>query len=358
MTKAFSKQTESRKNEHLQIVAEKNVEYRNKPTGLGDVRFEGVELEYKTLPEINKKEITLETKFLGKKFALPFFVSGMTGGTAEAQKINREIAVAVEKLHIGMGVGSQRAMIENPKLSETYNVRKVMPNAFLAGNIGIAQLLEYPVEKIEHALDQINADALAVHLNAGQEAVQTEGDTDFKGAILQIKKTVRELKGKYPVYVKEVGNGIDSKTAGALSKAGVAAIDVQGAGGTSWVGVEVLRKKSDVGEAYWDFGIPTAVSIVNCRKVFKGPIIASGGIRNGLDAVKAFVLGADLAGMARPVFLSQQKNGSAGVTDLFERMAEELRTGMFLVGAKNLSELKKTRFFLEGKTRQWLEKLK
>lgn len=281
----------------------------------------------------------------------------MTGGTKEAKKINREIATAVERMHIGMGIGSQRAMIENPKLAETYFVRKEMPTAFLAGNIGIAQLLQYPIEKVEWSLKEIRADALAIHLNSAQEAVQREGNTDFKGALKKIKKTAQELKGKFPVYVKEVGNGIDRKTAKLLAKTKTAAIDIQGAGGTSWVGVEVLRKKSDVGEAYWDFGIPTAVSLINCRKEFDGPIIASGGMRNGYDVLKAMVLGASLAGMARPVFMAQQTGGSNSVEQMLKHVEEEFKTGMFLVGAKNLKELKKTRYLITGKTKEWLEQL-
>lgn len=353
-----AKITERRKIEHLKVVREQNVNYRNKRTGFEDISFEDIDLEYKTLPEINKKDIQIKTQFLGHPFSAPLFVSGMTGGTTEAKKINRAIAAAAEKMRIGMGIGSQRAMIENPKLAETYFVRKEMPTAFLAGNIGIAQLLQYPIEKIEWALKEIRADALAIHLNSAQEAVQREGDTDLKGALKQIKKTVQELKGKYPVYVKEVGNGIDQKTARELAKTKIAAIDVQGAGGTTWIGVEVLRKKSDAGEAYWDFGIPTAVSLINCRKEFDGPIIASGGIRNGFDVLKALALGADLAGMARPVFMAQQTNGTDGVERMLNRVTEELKTGMFLVGAKNLKELRKVKYLITGKTKGWLEQTK
>lgn len=352
-----AKSTEQRKVEHLKVVRNENVNYKNKRTGLEDVQLDDVDLEYKTLPEINKKNIQIGTSFLGKKFAAPLFVSGMTGGVQEAERVNREIAVAVEKLRIGMGVGSQRAMIENPALTHTYFVRDVMPTAFLSGNIGIAQLMQYSSRQIEQMLDEIRADALTIHLNSAQEAVQREGDTDFKGALRQIKKTVKELKGTYPVYVKEVGNGIDRKTARALAKTKVAAIDIQGAGGTTWVGVEVLRKKSDVGGVFWDFGIPTAVSLLNCRKEFKGPIIASGGIRSGFDVLKALVLGADLAGMARPVFMAQQTQGSLGVEKMMNHVIAEFKTGMFLVGASELRELKKVKFVVMGKTKEWLEQL-
>lgn len=358
MSPADAQQTEQRKIDHLRVVKEQNVNYREKSTGLEDVQFKDIELEYKTLPELNKSDISLQTTFLGKPFSAPLFVSGMTGGAKEAQKINEDIARAVEKLRLGMGVGSQRAMIENPALTETYFVRKQMPTAFLAGNIGVAQLLQYPLEKIETALNAIRADALAIHLNSAQEAVQREGDTDFKGALKKIGETVKALKGKYPVYVKEVGNGIDYDTAKKLAKAKIAAIDVQGAGGTTWIGVEVKRNKSDVGESYWDFGIPTAVSILNCHKAFSGPIMASGGIRNGHDVLKALALGADLAGMARPIFMAQQTGGSEAVEKMLIRIREELRTGLFLIGAQNIKQIRKANYFITGKTKEWIENQK
>lgn len=347
-----AKLTQKRKVEHLVISREQNVNFKEKRTLLEDVGFEGVDLSYRTLPEINKREIDLETVFLGKKLSAPLLVSGMTGGADEAYKVNRDIGTAVQKLGLGMGVGSQRAMIENPALSYTYQVRDVAPDAYIAGNIGIAQLIEYPVEKIAWAVREIGADALAVHLNAAQEAVQPEGDTDFAGALKAIRSVVKEVG--VPVVAKEVGHGIDRETARALSKAGVSAIDVQGAGGTSWTAIESFRKKSEVGKTYWDFGIPTAASIVMVRKGFDGPVIASGGIRSGLDAVKAFCLGADVVSMARPVFLVQQKNGAGGVESFLSRVMEEIRTGLFLLGCKRPADAKKRRAVISGKLKDWL----
>ncbi|MBI4044528.1 MAG: type 2 isopentenyl-diphosphate Delta-isomerase [Candidatus Diapherotrites archaeon] len=351
-----SGQTSRRKGEHLEIVLNKAVQFREKTTGLEDVQFKEIELPYNALPGIDKKEISLAANFLGKKFNAPLMVSGMTGGIKEAQKVNLDIAKACQELGLGMGVGSQRAMIEHPELTETYYVRDVAPGIFLAGNIGVAQLAEYSVKEIRDAVDGIKADALAIHLNAAQEAVQKEGDTDFKNSLLYIKKVVRALKK--PVYVKEVGNGITFEAAKKIAATGVKAIDVQGAGGTTWVGVEAYRGNGEIAATFWDVGIPTTVSVLECRKAFKGPIIASGGIRSGMDAAKCLMLGADICAMAYPVLQAQSKGGAEGVKKFLQKTSEELRTAMFLVGAKNLKELKKKKPVLKGKTLDWARQRK
>jgi isopentenyl-diphosphate delta-isomerase len=298
-------------------------------------------LEYKTLPEINKKEISLKTEFLGKKFSAPVYSEAITGGAEESIKINKDIAAACEELGLGMGLGSMRAMLEKPSLKETYYIRDVAPTIFLAGNIGAAQLLKYSSSEIEKALKEIKADALAVHLNAAQEALQKEGDTDFKGILKAISSISSKLKK--PVFVKEVGHGISYSVAKALAKTKIKAIDVAGAGGTSWTGIDSLRGNKELGETFWDYGISTAESIVQCRKAFKGPIIASGGIRTGLDIAKAIALGADLGGMALPVLKAQQSGGKEGVKKYLEKVIEELKISMFLSGVKNIKELKKVK---------------
>ncbi|MBN1941138.1 MAG: type 2 isopentenyl-diphosphate Delta-isomerase [Candidatus Diapherotrites archaeon] len=331
--------TQKRKTEHLDIACNQNVQFREKKTGFEKIGFKEIELEYKTLPEIDKKEIKLETKFLGKKFSAPLLVGAITGGCTEATQINKDIAGACEELGLGMCLGSMRAMLEKPELKETYFVRDVAPNIFLAGNIGAAQLPQYSIEKIEKALKEIKADALAIHLNAAQEALQKEGDTNFKGALKAIAKVSRELSK--PVYVKEVGHGISGRIAKELAKTKIKAIDVAGAGGTSWTGIDSLRGNAELGETFWDYGIPTVQSIVECRKAFKGAIVASGGVRTGLDVAKAIALGADIAGIALPVLKAQQTGGKEGVKKYLEKVIEELRIAMFLSGAKNLKELKK-----------------
>jgi len=332
------KSTQNRKRDHLKIASSKNVQFKKKTTGLEKFSFENTELSYRALPEIDKNEINLKTEFLGKKFNAPLMVEAITGGVEEANKINKDIAKACEQVGIGMGIGSQRAMIEKPELKETYFVRDIAPNIFLAGNIGVTELGKYPTKEIGKAIDSIGADALAVHINAAQAAMQPEGETNFKNRLNEIKKIVTELKK--PVYVKEVGHGIDFETAEKLAKTGIRAIDVAGAGGTSWTVIDSMRNNKSVGETFREIGIPTIESIIQCRKAFKGKIIASGGIRNGADCAKAIALGADLCGIALPILKAQQKGGAKEVKKYLENIIEELRTAMFLSGAKNLRQLR------------------
>lgn len=339
--------TENRKIEHIKIAVEEETQFRNKTNG-----FEDIELVYKTLPEINKKEIDLSTNFFGKTFSFPLMVSGMTGGAKEAEKINKDIAKACEEIGIGMGLGSMRAMLENPELANTYVVKDIAPDIFLAGNIGVTHLKEYSVNELENALKEVKADALAIHLNASQESIQAEGDTDFEGFFKEIERVSEKIK--YPVIVKEVGAGLNGEVSERMEKTKVKAIDVSGAGGTSWNGIEYLRKK-DKEQAFWDFGIPTAVALIEGRKNFSGKVIASGGIRNGEQIVKAIALGADLCAIAQPVIKAQHNEGREGVKKLLLQKMEEVRTGMFVLGAKNLEELKKAKYIATGKTREWIE---
>ncbi len=348
--------TQKRKGEHIDIALTKNVSHGRKTTGLEDVQIEGfeeIELNYATLPEISKQQVNLKTSFLGKPLSAPMLVSGMVGGIERAGVINKHIAQAVENLGLGMGLGSQRAMLEDKKLTDTYAVRDAAPKAFLAGNIGVFQLKQYSIEQLEEMLSAIQADALAIHLNAAQEAVQKEGDTDFSECIKAIDEVSKKLSK--PVYVKEVGHGISLEVAKKLSKTRIAAIDVQGVGGTSWTAIEGLRGNPELGKTFWNFGIPTAVSIVLCRSVFKKPIIASGGIRNGLDAVKSLVLGADLASFAIPAIQADNAGGAAAVQKKLETVIEEMRVAAYLIGAKSISEIKKHKPVVTGKTRDWIE---
>lgn len=346
-------QTENRKLDHIRIALNENVEFKEKRTGLEDIAFKDIELDYKTMPELDQKEIDTRTEFFGKKFSAPIMVAAITGGVLEAEKINKDIAAACEELGIGMGLGSQRAMLENPTTTESYFVRDVAPNIFLAGNIGIVQAKKYSGKQLDKALDDIKADALALHTNAAQEALQPEGTVDFSGAFETVKRLRKELKHSF--FVKEVGAGISREIAEKLQKLKVEAIDVGGAGGTSWTGIDSLRGNNEIGETYWDFGIPTAVSIIECRKVFRGKIIATGGIRNGLDVAKAIVLGADLCGIALPVLRAQAFGGKDAAKNYLEKVIKELKIAMFLVGAKNIKELKKKKFVALGKTKEWTQ---
>jgi len=336
--------TSERKLEHLLICNQRDVEYRGKSTG-----FEDIELIHKALPEVDKEEIDLSVDFFGKKMDIPLIISAITGGHPAATKINRELAKAADELNIGMGVGSQRAAVENKDLVSTYSVvRENAPQAFIIGNIGAPQ-----IEYAEAAAGMIEADALAIHLNPLQEAIQPEGDIDARGYIESIEKVVDIVD--MPIIAKETGAGISRLDAVTLEKAGVSAIDVAGSGGTSWAAVETYRADEDyIGNLYWDWGIPTAVSTVEVCESVNIPVISSGGIRSGLDAAKALALGAECVGIALPL-LKEAYTGYESVVKKIEEFKESLRIAMFLVGANNVKELRNCDLVIRGKTREWLE---
>jgi len=327
-----------RKTEHLRISLEENVRFRNLTTGLERYRF-----VHQALPEINRDDIDLSTTLLGKELSAPLIISSMTGGTEEAETINKNLALAAQIHSLGMGVGSQRAALEEPSLSHTYQVRDVAPDILLLANLGAVQLnYGYSVEHCQRAVEMIEADALILHLNPLQEALQPEGNTDFSGLLAKIEKVCRELS--MPVIVKEVGWGISEEVARRLAVSGVAAIDVAGAGGTSWSEVEMYRVDSEtlrhIAAAFADWGIPTAESIQMARRGAPGvTLIASGGIRTGVEAAKAIALGADAVALATP-FLQPATVSPETVGEKVGEILEGLRTAMFCVGVRNLQELK------------------
>jgi len=351
----IANQIKERKDEHIQICLEEDVKARNITTG-----FEDIHLIHRALPEISLKEIDLSTTVFNHLFSAPLIVEGMTGGTEKAITINAAIAQAVEELGLGMGVGSQRAAIEDPTLEKTFKVaREEAPNAFLIANLGGPQLIKgYGVKEAQRAVEMIEADALAIHLNPLQEVVQPEGETDYKGIIEEISEIVKGLD--VPVIVKETGAGIAAEEAKTLEAIGVSGIDVAGAGGTSWAAVEYYRAKKQgnqsaqmFGEALWDWGIPTAISLVEVIQSVSLPVIASGGIRSGEDAAKAIALGASLTGIAWPALVSALK-GSAAVKETLNLMIGQLTSAMFLVGADSIKKLKVSPLVLTGKTAEWL----
>jgi isopentenyl-diphosphate delta-isomerase len=307
-----------RKLEHLWLCKHCDVEHKHKKTG-----FEEIELIHKALPQINKEEINITTEFLGKTLEAPII--------------------------IGLGMGSQRAAIENPKLRSTYTVmRDEAPSIFLIGNIGAPQ-----IEYAEEAAAMMNLDALAVHLNPLQEAIQPEGDVNASNYLQYVGEASKKLD--IPIIVKETGAGIKREDAIALTKAGAAAIDVAGAGGTSWAAVETYRSKDPyMGNLFRDWGIPTAVSTVEVLQSVNVPIISSGGIRSGLDAAKALALGAEAVGLALPV-LKEAYMGYEAVKIKIMKFIEELKVAMYLVGASDISELRKSDLLIMGKTREWLK---
>jgi len=355
LKKHSSKRTEERKSEHLKICLEEEVQARKATTG-----FEDIYLVHRALPEVDRGRIDLSTVAFNHKFHAPLIVEAMTGCFREATKINAAIAEAVEKLGLGMGVGSQRAAIEDPRLEKTFTVvREEAPNAFIIANIGGPQIRHgYGLRKAKKAVEMVQADALAIHLNPLQEAVQPEGETNFTRVLNRIGSITRKIG--VPVIVKETGTGVSAEVAKKLEAAGVTGIDVAGVGGTSWAAVEYHRAKKlkdefrqRLGESFWDWGIPTAVSLVETVQSVKIPVIASGGIHSGVDAAKALALGASLVGMAHPV-LGAATRGSKEVEKTLEIILEELKNTMFLVGAENIPALKEAPTVMTGKTVEWL----
>jgi isopentenyl-diphosphate delta-isomerase len=346
--------TRKRKLDHINICAEKKAQARKITTG-----FEDVHLVHKALPEINKKNIDLSSRFLEHKFAAPIVVGAMTGGTAEAEKINGTIAEVVEELGLGMGLGSQRAGIEDAKLERTFSIaRKKAPTAFLVANIGGVQLVNgYGVRETKKVIEMAGADAVAIHLNALQETIQPEGQTNFRGVIAKISEIAGALD--QPVIVKETGAGIAAEEAKELESAGVKGIEIGGAGGTSFAAVEYYRAigeneiQRSLGEAFWDWGIPTAVSLVETTQSVKLPVIASGGLRSGIDVAKALALNASLTSLSQPILEAAMK-GALETERILSCMIEELRNAMFLVGAQRISSLARVPVVINGKTGEWL----
>lgn len=331
-----------RKLEHLLICENYDVEFKDKTTG-----FEDIELIHNVLPEIDKQKIDLSTEAFGKKLDSPLFITAITGGHPAAKEINKQLAIAAENNNIGLGVGSQRAACEHPELQDTYAVvRENAPNCLLVGNIGAPQL-----NLAEKAVEILDADILAIHLNSLQESIQPEGDLDARGYTDLIGKITDTVD--IPVLAKETGCGISAESAKTLVDAGVDFIDIEGAGGTSWAAVETYRAEDRyLGEIFWDWGIPTAVSTAEVTNAVNVPVISSGGIRNGLQAAKAIALGADAVGMALP-FLKNSTSQDQ-LNKFIQRFNDSLRIAMFLVGAKNIDELKQSRLVIRGKTREWL----
>jgi len=344
--------TSQRKIEHMELCAEKPVEARNIKPG-----FEDIILVHRAIPEIDMDNIDLSTKFLGKELQAPFLIASITGGHPATTPINAALAKAAGELGIGIGVGSQRAAIEDPSHKESFTVvRDEAPDAFVYGNVGAAQIKEYGVEIAESLVDMLDADALAVHLNFLQEAIQPEGDRDATGCLEAIEDI---CSLDVPVIVKETGAGISREDAILLKKAGVSAIDVGGVGGTSWAGVEVYRARQrnddtseSLGELFWDFGIPTAASLIECRVSL--PLIATGGVRTGLDIARSIALGADVASAALP-FVGPALKDAAAVKTSLEKIFEELKVAMFLCGCGDINSLKTNcPVVVTGKTLEYL----
>ena len=333
--------TDQRKEDHIRINLEEDVSFKNLTTGLEKYFF-----MHEALPEVNYASIDTSFELFGKTLKRPVFISSMTGGTKRANDINRVLATAAEEAGMAMGLGSQRAALEDPILAESFRVRRYAPNAMIFANIGAVQLnYGYGIKELQRAVDMCEADALILHLNVLQEAVQPEGDQNFADLYRKIETVCRDLP--VPVIAKEVGWGISAKTAGRLVDLGISAIDVAGAGGTSWSQVEMHRaptkRLARVAGAFIDWGIPTADSIRYCRQATADlPIFASGGIHTGIEIAKCIALGATMAGIAGDFLKVAMTNDIEEVIELAETVTDELKVAMLCVGATNLKQLAQT----------------
>ncbi|MFH1780048.1 MAG: type 2 isopentenyl-diphosphate Delta-isomerase [Candidatus Micrarchaeota archaeon] len=333
-------QIKKRKEEHVEITLKKDVDYKLKRTGFNDV-----ELLYYALPEINYKEVSTQTNFLGFKLKAPLLISSMTGGYEKATKINRDLVTAAQEEGVMVGLGSMRAMLKHPELWKTYYFKKEAPKAIVFANFGAVQLLEYSPKQVSDAVKKIEADGCFIHLNALQEVIQPEGDKNWRNVLQKISKLCDH--SDFPIIIKEVGAGINGEIARELQEAGVKAIDVAGAGGTSWTGIEVHRNGAPEGSYYWDFGIPTLSALRQCKKTCSLPLIASGGIRSGLDCAKAIRFGAELCGAAKPFLKAQAKKGKKGVVEEIQSFKRGLEIAMFLTRSKNLDQLQRAKLLTD-----------
>ncbi|MBD3194163.1 MAG: type 2 isopentenyl-diphosphate Delta-isomerase, partial [Candidatus Lokiarchaeota archaeon] len=333
----------------------------NKTTWLEHINF-----VHDAIPELNLEDLVVSSEFLGKLISAPIIIGAMTGGTELTKKINISLAKAAQKFRIPMMVGSQRVILRHPETKPTFSaVREAAPDIPIVGNIGIAQVATSEnFDYVREVVDNIKADAIAIHLNVIQELIQPEGDKIFAGAIENIKKLKKEYD--IPIVMKETGCGISKETAQIFSDIEVEVIDVSGLGGTSWVAVEYYRAKKEqmqskmeLGKIYWDWGIPTAASIIEVKAgVYKNPnikIIGSGGIRTGIDIAKSIRIGADYAALARP-FLMAALDGGRAIDTFIEKLVNELKITMLLTGSKTIEELKSVPIIIDAALKEWLER--
>ncbi len=349
---------ERRKIQHILFAVKEDVSASKKTT-----LFEYIDFVHQSVPSVALEDVDLSTSFFGRRVSAPILISGMTGGTKLAERLNMEMAKAAQKLKIPMGVGSQRAALKNKSLKRTFSiVREVAPEIPIIANIGMAQVAEgLSREEIFEIIDMVEADVLAVHFNPLQEALQPEGDTSYYGLLDNLEKLVKE--SPVPVIVKQTGEGFSKESVERLLPSGIKGVDVGGAGGTSFAVIEALRSKylgydelEKIAHNFSSWGIPTAASILEIRAVSPDIfLIGSGGVRSGIDVAKALRLGADFSGIALPVIRSVYYMGSKGAELLLKRIIKELKITIFLVGARDLKTLKKAPIVLHGFLKDWIE---
>jgi len=344
---------ESRKEDHIKICLNKDVDSKKN-------YWEYIEFYHNSAPDINFEDIDIEVDFLDKSLKAPIMIAGMTGGYEGAENFNEKLAATAEEIGIGFGVGSQRAALENEKMRESYETVSKYSPPLVLGNIGAPQLIKQngsepiSVEEANELLEMIEGDYLAVHFNYLQEAVQPEGDLKARGVIKSLKK----LSSKIPTIAKETGAGVSTQTALTFQNADVRAIDVGGKSGTSFSAVEHYRNQDDsmkkISKNLWDWGIPTPVSIVECRGSVSLPLIATGGIRNGIQIAKALALGADIVGMAGGV-LKAIDDEKRTVDEYLDRVIRELKIVMFLLGCEEIDELLNVKKIFTGDLKNWID---
>lgn len=333
--------TEGRKDDHILINLQQNVQFPDLTTGLEAYRF-----VHCAIPEIDLADVDIRVSLFGKTLGSPLFISSMTGGTARARQINRQLAEAAQVHKLAMGVGSQRAAIEDTTLVSTFEIRDIAPDILLFANFGAVQLnYGYGIDAARRAIDMIEADALILHFNVLQEAVQPEGDTNFKGLLGQVERICQQLA--CPVIAKEVGWGFSPDNVRDLVNAGVAAIDVAGSGGTSWSEVEYYRapnaSHAQVARAFANWGIPTAEAIIYAVEAAPTlPILASGGLRDGIDIAKCIALGATAAGMASPLLKAADQSTDT-LHELIDIVNKQLKIAMLCTGTQTIDELKQVK---------------
>jgi isopentenyl-diphosphate Delta-isomerase len=345
-----------RKADHLALCSTDAVAFRTKTTLLEQVR-----LVHDALPDLDEGAIDTSATILGKRLRAPIVIAAMTGGTEEAQRINRALAEIAEERGYGFGLGSQRAMHVRAESAPTYGVRDVAPTTLVLGNIGVVQARSMSTADVARLVTGVGADALCVHLNPAMELVQPGGDRDFRGGLDTIARLIKELP--CPLVVKETGCGLSRRVGERLRDVGVKHVDVSGAGGTSWVAVETKRAEaaSDtrgraLGEALWDWGIPTGASVGMLVPLGFDTVVATGGIATGLDVARALVLGASACGIARPALMALTAGGRDAANAMFDTVETELRAAMLLTGSADLAALRRAPRLLGPELRLWLEK--
>jgi isopentenyl-diphosphate delta-isomerase len=346
-----------RKADHLALCAEEDVGFRSRTTLLEQVR-----LVHDALPDMALADVDLSTTLFGKTLRAPLLIAAMTGGTEEAGRINRELAGIAEERGYGFGLGSQRAMHVRPGTGETYRVRALAPSALLLGNVGVVQARTMTTSEVRLLVDEVGADALCVHLNPAMELVQPGGDRDFSQGLATLERLVRDVG--VPVVVKETGCGLSPAVGKRLRDVGVKHVDVSGAGGTSWVGVETKRAEAAgdtqaraLGEALWDWGVPTAASVALLSALRFDTVVATGGIGSGLDVARAIALGASAAGIARPVLRALSSGGRPAALAFLDAVESELRATLLLTGSRDLASLRRAPRVVVGELAQWLAQL-